>query len=1079
MLFEHSYRIGFDIYARLFDETKNESVSVKIPSQVEYYKPMQNGPYRCIFDKNLRLQKYFGTSKDAKGWYGITRPIDRYVRDNFWKTGYNMSPRIWYLDIETRSGQNSVGFPLPESALEEVTLIQIYDTVLNTMVVLGRKNYVPQEGYDLPYPVKYMKCSSEGELLENFLKVFEKLNPLIVYAWNGENFDYPYLYNRLKNLGYDKNKLSNYGKVTLEQSEKNGRTVFKFNSEGHYFIDLIDVYKKIVLKPRPSYSLDTISGIELGEHKVEHTEFRTFDSFYTGKDYEIASEPYSDKVREQIRLLKIKERDGTITAEESEELEKLISFQFVYYGVIDVYLLKRLDDKINMTSIIMGIAQMMGCNFKEALATIRPWSCGLQNEYYKLGYVFPKTSEDDQIASVVGGFVRDPIRGRHKWILSFDYNSMYPMLSMNGFNMSPETFVPIEKCPEDLKVLIQKYLTSQDEHNFFKIPEEDKQKIKELLQKYNFTLSVNGALFDKSQKGVIPKLVLDIYKARKQDKKTMLKYEQMKEKAGSMAHSAVSGVRTSLKDPLEYTDDELKSLCKEDLTELARISGNKETFFEAQQHTKKILINSLYGAVTKSAFPGYLEKMAQAITGNGRAYVQNTANYIEEGLQKIKKFEGKYVAYGDTDSVAYDTIINTNKGDIQIGDLYNIPGETKVLENGTYIKIPSEDIEALSFGKDFNIEPKKIKYIMKHKVSKKLYKIKCNNNYVVLTEDHSVMVVRDGKLLECKPSEIIAGDRLVVNQSNEWKLIASLTTDFEIEDLGVQELDVYDIEVDDNHNFFGNNILVHNSAYYTIAPIMEDIIRDNPGKTTDEYVNLADDFEKTNIDPLIQKSIKDLSDYLNVYDISTIGAKREIIADAAIFVAKKRYIARVRDSEGVRYPADDPHIKIMGLELAKSATPNWCKKKINESLDILLDGNEQDLKKWIDSVKKEFIKAEIKDISFNGSCSSISYDLGKDKAIPWMNKAAIIYNNYVKKIGKENIYPLVQPGEKCKIIFLKAPNPFGSDRIAWVNESFIPEFKNYIDYDECFRKFFLDTLNNMVSELGYNIYKETEDLDEW
>lgn len=918
MLFEHSYRIGFDIYARLFDETKNASVSVKIPSQLEYYKPMQNGPYRCIFDKNLRLQKYFGTSKDAKGWYGITRPIDRYVRDNFWKTGYNMSPRIWYLDIETRSGQNSVGFPLPESALEEVTLIQIYDTVLNTMIVIGRKNYVPQEGYDLPYPVKYMKCSSEGELLENFLKVFEKLNPLIVYAWNGENFDYPYLYNRLKNLGYDKNKLSNYGKVTLEQSEKNGRTVFKFNSEGHYFIDLIDVYKKIVLKPRPSYSLDTISGIELGEHKVEHTEFRTFDSFYTGKDYEIVSEPYSDKVREQIRLLKIKERDGTITAEESEELEKLISFQFVYYGVIDVYLLKRLDDKINMTSIIMGIAQMMGCNFKEALATIRPWSCGLQNEYYKLGYVFPKASEDDQIASVIGGFVRDPIRGRHKWILSFDYNSMYPMLSMNGFNMSPETFVPIEKCPEDLKVLIQKYLTSQDEHNFFKIPEEDKQKIKELLQKYNFTLSVNGALFDKSQKGVIPKLVLDIYKARKQDKKTMLKYEQMKEKAGSIAHSAISGVRTSLKDPLEYTDEELKSLCKEDLTELARISGNKETFFEAQQHTKKILINSLYGAVTKSAFPGYLEKMAQAITGNGRAYVQNTANYIEEGLQKIKKFDGKYVAYGDTDS-----------------------------------------------------------------------------------------------------------------------------------------------------------------GYYTIAPIMEDIIRDNPGKTTDEYVNLADDFEKTNIDPLIQKSIKDLSDYLNVYDISTIGAKREIIADAAIFVAKKRYIARVRDSEGVRYPTDDPHIKIMGLELAKSATPNWCKKKINESLDILLDGNEQDLKKWIDSVKKEFIKAEIKDISFNGSCSSISYDLGKDKAIPWMNKAAIIYNNYVKKIGKENVYPLVQPGEKCKIIFLKAPNPFGSDRITWVNESFIPEFKQYIDYDECFKKFFLDTLNNMVSELGYNIYKETEDLDEW
>ena len=33
---------------------------------------------------------------------------------------------------------------------------------------------------------------------------------------------------------------------------------------------------------------------------------------------------------------------------------------------------------------------------------------------------------------------------------------------------------------------------------------------------------------------------------------------------------------------------------------------------------------------------------------------------------------------------------------------------------------------------------------------------------------------------------------------------------FKIESLGIQELDVYDIEVDSNHNFFANNVLVHN-----------------------------------------------------------------------------------------------------------------------------------------------------------------------------------------------------------------------------------------------------------------------------
>ena len=32
---------------------------------------------------------------------------------------------------------------------------------------------------------------------------------------------------------------------------------------------------------------------------------------------------------------------------------------------------------------------------------------------------------------------------------------------------------------------------------------------------------------------------------------------------------------------------------------------------------------------------------------------------------------------------------------------------------------------------------------------------------------------------------------------------------FKIKDLGIHEINVYDIEVEDNHNFFGNNILVH------------------------------------------------------------------------------------------------------------------------------------------------------------------------------------------------------------------------------------------------------------------------------
>ena len=38
------------------------------------------------------------------------------------------------------------------------------------------------------------------------------------------------------------------------------------------------------------------------------------------------------------------------------------------------------------------------------------------------------------------------------------------------------------------------------------------------------------------------------------------------------------------------------------------------------------------------------------------------------------------------------------------------------------------------------------------------------------------------------------------------------TSDFVIEDLGIMEEDVYDLEIENSHNFFANDILLHNSA---------------------------------------------------------------------------------------------------------------------------------------------------------------------------------------------------------------------------------------------------------------------------
>ena len=578
-LFETYYRQEWDTFVRVFNTDTNKSESFQIPNKWEYFKPISNGLYTCITDKNLKLTKYLGTKKEADGNFGVRSPIEHYIRDHFWSTkSFNMNPRIFYLDIETRSGQNSDGFPEPSTALEQVTLIQIFDNVTNSMIVLGLRDFIDHYNKlsELEYPVKYIKCSDEVNLFENFFKIFKALNPLIIYAWNGVNFDFQYLYNRAKNLGLDPNNLSNYGNVSVEvRTDENGEQRITFKSSGHFFIDMIEVYKAIKITNQPSYTLEYISQIELGQGKVDHDEFTSFDSFYTGKDYSISDKPYDDNVREEIRQLKILESKGIITDEQSKRLTEMLQFRFVYYGVKDVYLLKLLDKKKNLTNIICSKSSTMGVNFSESIGTLKPWGSYILNEFYKKRMVQAPKSENDGLTNIIGGFVRDPIVGQHKWIVSEDVNSMYPLLSMVSFNMSPETFIPVSKAPPEVREMILTHYNDQNEDRLFDLSNDVKLKTSDILKKYKLSMGINGALFSNEETGLIPQLVLDIYLGRKKDKKTMLKYDRAYELLKETLKSCNNTVNVSeLKDPLEYLDNHelLKDLSKDNISELMKIS---------------------------------------------------------------------------------------------------------------------------------------------------------------------------------------------------------------------------------------------------------------------------------------------------------------------------------------------------------------------------------------------------------------------------------------------------------------------------------------------------------------------------
>jgi len=267
------------------------------------------------------------------------------------------------------------------------------------------------------------------------------------------------------------------------------------------------------------------------------------------------------------------------------------------------------------------------------------------------------------------------------------------------------------------------------------------------------------------------------------------------------------------------------------------------------------------------------------------------------------------------------------------------------------------------------------------------------------------------------------------------------------------------------------------SIYFSIEPFMKRFKEKNPGLSLDDYVDWADKFEKTCVAPCVQQCIQTFSKELNAYNPEAVGVEREVISDAGILAEKKKYYIRVRDSEGVRYPEDDPYIKIMGLEAIKSSTPIWAKTYLKEAVPHILDKSEEELREWVQTIKEEFIQVDLNDIATVGGVSNLDYVLGS-KGVPIGARSALVHNQYIKDNNLDNTISMIQAGDKTKRLFLQTPNKFNSNIIAFTNSTFI-ECVDCVDYDEQFYKGFLRPLELMVLCLEYDLNKETESLDDW
>jgi DNA polymerase elongation subunit (family B) len=261
------------------------------------------------------------------------------------------------------------------------------------------------------------------------------------------------------------------------------------------------------------------------------------------------------------------------------------------------------------------------------------------------------------------------------------------------------------------------------------------------------------------------------------------------------------------------------------------------------------------------------------------------------------------------------------------------------------------------------------------------------------------------------------------------------------------------------------------SIYLKLGDLVEKVY---PNQTdVKQVIAFMDKVCEDKLQPFIDKSYQELATYVHAYD-QKMQMKREGLSNKGIWTAKKRYILNVYNNEGVQY--NEPQMKVMGLEMIKSSTPSAIREKMKEAIQLMVNGTQEDIHKFIADFRKEFKTLPVEEISFprglNGlNTYSDAVNLYK-KGTPIHVKGAIIYNTNLKRLNLTKKYPLIQEGEKVKFTYLKMPNPFKDTVISYPSR--LPkefEMQQYIDYDMQFDKAFLEPIKVILDCMKWSTEK--------
>ena len=531
------------------------------------YMKSQTGTYRSMYGDKLKKVNFW-TKEDLQNnkIFESDIPIEtRVLVDRYTESDEpSVSHREVYFDIEVEVKD---GFPEPAKAENKITSIALYDKLTDKYSVFILSNIQNREKDN----VIVESFKSEEELLQRFYQKYLEINPTILSGWNIDYFDIPYLYNRTTRiLGQQiASCLSPINEVIWSDAKS------RYKIAGVSCLDYLSLYKKFTYTQQSSYRLDFIGQLEVGIGKVEY--------------------------------------EGTL-----DDLYKNDINKFIEYNLVDVKIVKALDDKLKLIDLVRGISHVGHTPYEDVYYPSRYLEGAILVYLKNISLIAPNKALDarDKMNRTdedrfTGAYVKDPKPGRYEWVYDLDLTSMYPSTIMT-LNISPET-----KLGKLVGWDAEEFIKGTPKTYSFEIDGKvkgtyDEKQLEKVFEK-KISVSSNGVLYRYDKKGLIPVLLEKWFNERVEYKRLMKKY-----------------------------GDE----------------GNDEQYgyFKRRQHVQKIVLNSLYGVLGLPVFRFYDIDNAEATTLTGQNLIKFTERIANSYYNNKLGDKEDYCIYTDTDSVFYSAI---------------------------------------------------------------------------------------------------------------------------------------------------------------------------------------------------------------------------------------------------------------------------------------------------------------------------------------------------------------------------------------------------------------------------------------